>query len=108
MIKGWPLTFYGTVKFASPHLYGGNVEQSFSQNVLKTNGRNLKCMIKAQKRSSDSQNLVTQGYLPLCSGLYINVWNYVIFKSSYLKLLDQFSPDFTWGFVEGVIVSLLK
>ena len=40
------------------HLYGENVEKSFSQNVLKINGCNLQCMIIAVKHFSYNQNFV--------------------------------------------------
>ena len=48
VIVGWPLTFLWQGQICIPmHLYGENVEKSFSQNVLKTNGWNLQRMIKA-------------------------------------------------------------
>ena len=38
MVKGWPLIFLWQGQIYIPmHLYGENVEKSFSQNVLKTN-----------------------------------------------------------------------
>ena len=40
------------------HLYRENVEKSFSQNVLKTNGRNLQFMIKVVKLLRYNQNFV--------------------------------------------------
>ena len=49
------------------YLYGENVEKSFSQNVLKTNGWNLQYVIKEVKRCSYDQNFVPWGFsaLPL-------------------------------------------
>ena len=49
------------------HLYGENIENSVSQNVLKTNGWNLQTMIKVANPFSYNQNFVLQGYplLPL-------------------------------------------
>ena len=52
------------------HLFGENVEKLFSQNVLKSNGKILKCMIKEVKLFSYHQNF--GGYLPLPLG-YIHV-----------------------------------
>ena len=47
MILDWPLTFLRQGQICIPmHLYGENVEKSFSQNVLKTNGWNLQWVIK--------------------------------------------------------------
>ena len=47
------------------HLYGENIENSVSQNVLKTNGWNLQCMIKVVTTFSYNKNFVPEGYLPL-------------------------------------------
>ena len=41
------------------HLYGENIEKSFSQNVLRTNGWNLQCVIKIVKQFSYNQNFVS-------------------------------------------------
>ena len=42
MTLGWPLTFLSQGQIFVPmHLYVENIEKSFSQNVLKTNGWNL-------------------------------------------------------------------
>ena len=47
MIVGWPLIFLWQGQICiSMHLYGENVEKSFSYNVLKTNDWNLQCVIK--------------------------------------------------------------
>ena len=47
MVLGWPLTFLRQGQICVPmHLYGENVEKSFPQNVLNTNGWNLEWMIK--------------------------------------------------------------
>ena len=55
------------------HLYGENVEKSFSQNVSKTNGWNLQSVIKVVKHFSYIlviiKILFPGGYLPL-PGLY--------------------------------------
>ena len=55
MTLGWPFTFLwqgllwqGQICVLI-HVYGDNVEKSFSENVLKTNGLNLQCMIKVLK-----------------------------------------------------------
>ena len=40
------------------HLYEENVEKSFSQNVLKTNGWNLQWVIKVVRYFSYNQNFV--------------------------------------------------
>ena len=46
MTLGWLLIFLRQGKICSPmYLYGENIEKSFSQNVLKTHGWNLQCMI---------------------------------------------------------------
>ena len=46
----------------------GNIEKSVSQNVLKTIGRNLQCMIKVANPFSKNKNFVPRGYLPLPLG----------------------------------------
>ena len=52
------------------HLYGGNIEKSVSQYVLKTNDWNLKCMFKVT--FSYNQTFILRGYLPLLLG-YIHI-----------------------------------
>ena len=52
------------------HLYEENVEKSFSQNELKTNGWNLHCMIKVVKRYNQ---ISSDGYLPL-PRCYIHIY----------------------------------
>ena len=54
------------------HLYEENIEKSFSQNVLKTNGWNLQCMIEVANPFSYNQNIVSLVYLSLPLG-YIHV-----------------------------------
>ena len=50
MILGRALTFLQNGQICIPiHLYAENVEKSFSENVLKTNGWNLQCMLKVVK-----------------------------------------------------------
>ena len=47
MTVGRPLTFLRQDQICiTIHLYGENVEKSFSQTLLKNNGWNLQCMIK--------------------------------------------------------------
>ena len=58
--------------FVPMHLYGENVEKSFSQNGLKANGRNLQCVIKVVKYFSNNQTFVPEGYVPLPLG-YMHV-----------------------------------
>ena len=71
MIVGWALAFLGNVKFAPPYIcMGENVEQSFSQNVLKTNGWNLQCMVEVFKLLNYNQNFVLWGLAALAPGLY--------------------------------------
>ena len=60
---------YGQI-YSPIHLYGKHVEKSFSQHVLKTNGRNLQRMIKALKLCSYRQKF--RGYLPLPLG-YVQI-----------------------------------
>ena len=50
------------------HLYGENIENAVSQNVLKTNGWNLQRMIKVANTFSYVKNFVPRGYLPLPLG----------------------------------------
>ena len=44
-----------------------NAEKSFSQNVLKTNGWNLLCIIKVEKPFSYNQNFIPQGLFVLAA-----------------------------------------
>ena len=52
------------------HLYGKNVEKSFSKNSLKTIGLNLQCMIKEIKHFIYNQKFVPWGLSALAHGLY--------------------------------------
>ena len=71
LVECKPLTFLRQRQiFAIIHLYGENVEKSFSQYVLKTKGWNLQYMIKEEKLFRHYQNF--RGYMPLRLG-YINV-----------------------------------
>ena len=46
MIVDWPLTLLRQGQICIPvHLHGENVEKTFSQNMLKTYGCNLQCII---------------------------------------------------------------
>ena len=76
----------------------GNVEKSFSQNVLKTNSLNLQCVTKVVKHFSYTQNFVPCGLSALATGLYTSIILCNFYMSSSLKLLEQFSQDFTWAF----------
>ena len=71
MTANEPLTFLWQGQICIPmHLYGENVEKSFSQNILKTNGWNLQCVIKVVKYFSYNQNFVPWGLSALATGLY--------------------------------------
>ena len=50
------------------YLYGENIEKSFSQNVLKTNGCNLQCMIKLLKFFITIKILSPGAYMSLPQG----------------------------------------
>ena len=50
------------------HVYGENIENSVSQNVLKTNDWNLQYMIKVANPCSYNQKFVPGSYLPLPMG----------------------------------------
>ena len=64
MTLGWHLTFLHQGQICVPmHLYGENIENSVSHNVLKTNGWNLQYMIKVANPFSYNQNFVPQGWL---------------------------------------------
>ena len=64
MIVAWPLTLM------QGQMYGENVENLFSQNVLKTYGWNLQCMIKVVKFFSYNQNFVPRGLSALAVYIY--------------------------------------
>ena len=67
------LTFLRQDQICVPmHLYGENVEKSFSKNEFKTNALNLQCMAKIVKHFSYNQNFVPWGLSALASG-YIHV-----------------------------------
>ena len=88
---GWPLTFlrHGQI-YAPIHLYGENVEKSYSQNVLKTYGWKVQCMIKVIKLFSNNQNLVPWGLSVLAPGLYTCLYKIVQF-------LNVFFSETTWA-----------
>ena len=69
MTVGWPLIFLRQCQMCVPiHLYGENVEKSFSQNVLKDNGQNLQCMTNVVKLFSYNQNFVPWGLTTSLNG----------------------------------------
>ena len=73
MTLGWPLTFLQQGQICVPmHLYGENVENSFSQNALNANGWNLQWMIKVVNILVIIKILSPGSYLPLPQG-YIQV-----------------------------------
>ena len=76
------------------YYYGENFEKSFSQNVLKTDGLNLQCLIKVVKLIIYNQNFVPWGSA-LAPWLYTCIELCNFWMSSSLKLHEQFSPDFT-------------
>ena len=53
------------LKPALKHLYGENVEQIIYQNILKTYGWNLQCLIRIAKPFSYSKKMFPWGYLSL-------------------------------------------
>ena len=55
MTLGWHLTFLRQAQICILWLVWGNLEKSVSQDVLKTNGCNLQCMIKAANPFSNNQ-----------------------------------------------------
>ena len=59
-------------KHSITFLHGENVVKSLSENVIKTAGRNLQCMIKVANPFSSIQNLSSLGYLPFPLG-YIHI-----------------------------------
>ena len=70
---GCPLIFLRQGQICVPiHLYGENVEKSFSQNVLKALGWNLQCRISVVKHFSYNQKFVPRGLSALAMG-YIHV-----------------------------------
>ena len=60
MVLGWPLTFWRQDEIR------GNVEKSFCQIVLKSNGWNLQYMIKAVNPLSYNQYFVPTGCVHVC------------------------------------------
>ena len=71
MTVGWPLAVLRQGQICVPvHLYGENVEKSFSQNVLKINDWNLQWVIKVVNHFSYNQNFVPWGLSALATGLY--------------------------------------
>ena len=58
MVVGWPLTFLWQGQICAPiYFYGENIEKSFFQWIIKTNGWSLQSMIKVVKLFSFCQNL---------------------------------------------------
>ena len=77
MTLGWPLTFLWQGQICIPmNLYGENIEKSFHQNVLKTNGWNLQYMIKVANTYSYYPNFVP---MIVCSCRWA-MYMYKIFK----------------------------
>ena len=56
-------------------------------------------MIKVANTFSDNKNFVPRGLSALAPGLYTCINYQNLQMSSSLKQLDQFSPDFTLGFL---------
>ena len=86
MVVGWP--FYGKVKFVPPYICMGKMLKSLSQNVLKTNGWNLQCMIKV-KLFNYYQNCVPWGLSAFAPGIY-TCMKFCKFCISSLKPVEQF------------------
>ena len=63
MFVGWPLTFYGKVKFVPPYICIGKMLKYVLYYVLKFYGWNLQRMIKEVQLFSYRQNV--WGFLPL-------------------------------------------
>ena len=73
MTLGWLLTVLRKYQICvSMHLYEENIEKSFSQNLIKTNGWDLQCIIKVANPFCYNQKFVPRGYLPLLFA-YIHV-----------------------------------
>ena len=108
MTLGWHLTFlwHGQIGLLM-HLYGETIENSVSQNVLKTSGWNLQCMIKVANPFSYNQNFVPQGYLPLPLGNTC-IKNLIIFKRLLLwNSLTNFQQLSHWALCQKCIINLL-
>ena len=58
MTASWPTTFLRQGQICVPMYLYWNVEKSFTQNVLKTNGWNLQCVIKVVNHFSSNKNFV--------------------------------------------------
>ena len=103
------LTFDLCMAWSNLHPYAfvwGSIENSFSENVLKTAGWNLQCMIKVANPFSFNHNFVLQGYLPLPLG-YIHVWNLIIFEHLLLlNSLTNFHQISHWTFCWRHIINL--
>ena len=92
-MEGWPWPLYSKVKF----VWGKCWNVIFSK-CIKDLCWNLPCMIREVKLVSYKQNFVLWGLSALALGLYTCIKLCNILMSSSLKLLEQFSPDFTWAF----------
>ena len=73
MTLDWCLTFLRQGQICVPmYLYGENIENSVSYNVLMTNGWSLQCMIKVANPRSYNQNFDLPGFSALASpAIYI-------------------------------------
>ena len=105
MVVGWPLTFLRQSKICAPiHLYGDDIEKSFSQWIVKTLGWNIECMIKLVKLLSYCQNF--WGYLPLPLG-YIHVKIVkslkVLFSDTAWTVFTRFHIVYIWPSIERVL-----
>ena len=95
------LTFLRQGQICAPmHLYWENVEKSFSQNVLKTNGWNLQCVIKVVKHFSYNQNFVPWGLFALATGLYT--------CTKLCNFLNVFVSESAWAIFTRFHVGLLS
>ena len=85
----------------------GKYWNAFSQNVLKTYGWNLLCIIKEATPFGYKQAFVSPDYLPLALG-YIDVKIHVVFKSLLWNKLTIFHQIFYCAFCRMAIVNLFK
>ena len=89
MTLAWHLTFLRHSQICVPmHFYRENIENSVSQNVLKTNGRNLQCMIKGiMGKSSALLNKVTP--MPMYGEKHLKIYISRTKKASRQKLVIE-------------------
>ena len=108
MVDGWPLTFSHQGQIRAPRAFvWENIEMSFYQNILQTNGWNVQFIIILLKLFSYNQNFAPWGLSALVPRLY-TCTKFVTFKYHLWNRSSNFHQISHGAFCQKGIDSLFK